>query len=666
MSRMRKWPVLTALLVMILLAFAGCEGESPTEPPRGGGSGGGSTPPPTAAAIALNVSNPAPLVGSTTTITANVTQGGQPVPNGTAVEFSTTLGTFVEANSNTTIRTTTDGAASVVLTSNAAGTAVVTVRVNNASAVAQIAFQTQPTEPPPPDTAPAITAISPSKGKPAGGDLVIISGRNFTAPVRVLFGDQPATVVSQTENEIRVVSPAIQLGLEEQAREVTITVITQVGSAGEQQATGGPFRYELTVLTPRIFHVSPASGPNEGNTRVTIFGEGFQSPVKVFFGTSGAPGASLENQVEAAVQQVSFGQIIVLTPPASGLGAELANEQVTVRVLNVASNTDAVQTQAFRYGPLMRITAVGPTQGLATGSTRVTIDGWGFDDPVAVTVGGIAAQVISVTGTKIIVQTSLPVIDGCGDVSGPVAVTNIEDGTSATAEGVTFTYIMPQPVIVGLTPNPALPGQAISVSVANAGNGPARFQIGTIGVLAGTPTVDGGIWTYPLVVPSNIEFDTVDCTDLGATGERFIPTSLTIDFENVTTGCTDSLGDGLTVNPLDTSCRIPPAQATADPGAVTFTGVAPGASSNQAVTVTNTGGAPLTITSVVEVADSNNYYTLNSGSCAPATVLPADASCSFTITYSPAAAGTGHTATFQVNTDANDPIVSASGTSVAP
>ncbi|MFN2442023.1 MAG: IPT/TIG domain-containing protein, partial [Thermoanaerobaculia bacterium] len=410
MSRLRKWPVVPAVLVMILLAFAGCEGESPTEPPRGGDSGGGTTPPPTDASIALTVSNPSPLVGSTSTITANVTLGGQPVPNGTAVEFSTTLGSFVEANADSTIRTTTDGRASVVLTSNAAGTAVVTVRVNNASAVAQITFQ-QSTESPPADTAPAITAISPSKGKPSGGDLVIISGRNFTSPVRVLFGDQPASVVSQTANEIRVVSPAITLGLEEQARDVTITVITQAGSAGEQQATGGPFRYELQILTPLIYHVSPSSGPNEGNTRVTIFGEGFQAPVKVFFGTGGAAGASLTDQVEASVQQVSFGQIIVLTPPALGLGAELANQQVAVRVLNVNSNKDAVQTQAFRYGPLMRITAVSPTQGLATTSTRVTIDGWGFDDPVAVSLGGVAAQVISVTGTKIIVQTGLPVIE---------------------------------------------------------------------------------------------------------------------------------------------------------------------------------------------------------------------------------------------------------------
>jgi hypothetical protein len=660
---MRKWPVVTAVLVMILLAFAGCEGESPTEPPRGGGSGGGNTPPPTDASIALTVSNPAPLVGSTTTIRANVTLGGQPVPNGTAVEFSTTLGTFVEANSNTTIRTTTDGAASVVLTSNAAGTAVVTVRVNNASAVAQIVFQAQ-TDGPPSETGPAITAISPSKGKPAGGDLVIISGRNFNAPVRVLFGDQPATIVSQSENEIRVVSPAITLGLEEQARDVTITVFTRFGTADEQQATGGPFRYELTILTPRIYHVSPSSGPNEGHTRVTIFGEGFQSPVKVFFGTGGTGGGSLTDQVEAAVQQVSFGQIIVLTPPASGLGAELANNQVTVRVLNVASNTDAVQPLAFRYGPLMRITAVGPTQGLATASTRVTIEGWGFDDPVAVSVGGIAAQVISVTGTKIIVQTGLPLVQSCANVTGPVSVTNIEDGTSAVAEGVEFTYIMPQPVIVGVTPNPAQPGQLIVIDVSNAGAGPARFQLGSTGVLAGTPTVSGGVWSYPLVVPSNIQFETVECTDQGATGERSIPTALTIGFENVTTGCTDTLSDGLIVNPIDESCRIAPAQATADPTAVTFNDVTVATTATQQVTVTNTGGAPLTINSINESGDLGGEF--NATGCAPTTVLAAGQNCVMSIQYTPNAptAGTPDTATYQILTSANSLIVSASGTAV--
>ncbi|MFN2441345.1 MAG: choice-of-anchor D domain-containing protein, partial [Thermoanaerobaculia bacterium] len=175
--------------------------------------------------------------------------------------------------------------------------------------------------------------------------------------------------------------------------------------------------------------------------------------------------------------------------------------------------------------------------------------------------------------------------------------------------------------------------------------------------------VAGGVWTYPLVVPSNVQFETETCTDLGAEGERFIPTALTVQFENVTTGCDDSLTDGLIVNPLDDSCRIPPAQATAEPGALTFTDVTVGANSTQAVTVTNTGGAPLTVASISEIADSDGYYTVNTGSCAANTVLPAEASCSFSITYAPLAAGS-HSATYQVNTDANDPIISASGTAV--
>src|SRR5688500_18154915 len=161
MKRFRQWSIFPALLVL-LVAFAGCEGESPTEPPRPGGSGGNGGTPPTNASIALAVSYPTPLVGSTTTITATVTLNGQPVPNGTAVEFSTNLGSFFDSNTNSTIRTTSNGVASVILSSTAPGTATVNVRVNNVNAIATVVFVAQPTEPPPPDTAPSITSITPA------------------------------------------------------------------------------------------------------------------------------------------------------------------------------------------------------------------------------------------------------------------------------------------------------------------------------------------------------------------------------------------------------------------------------------------------------------------------------------------------------------------------
>src|SRR2546423_1386762 len=112
----------------ILAIFAGCKGESPTSPnnnppPQ---TPGGNVTPPTGATIALSVSSAQPQVDSSSIITATVTQNGQPVPNGTAVEFTTSLGTFTEANAQTMIRTTTNGVATATLTSSTAGTATIT------------------------------------------------------------------------------------------------------------------------------------------------------------------------------------------------------------------------------------------------------------------------------------------------------------------------------------------------------------------------------------------------------------------------------------------------------------------------------------------------------------------------------------------------------------
>ncbi|HEU5163690.1 MAG TPA: IPT/TIG domain-containing protein [Thermoanaerobaculia bacterium] len=651
---------------MLLLVFAACEGESPTEPTRGGG-GGGATTPPQNASIALAVSNPTPLVGSTSTITATVTIASQPVPNGTAVEFSTNLGAFQDTSSNSTVRTTTGGVASAVLTSSAAGTATVTVRVNNVTAVAQITFSQQSTEPPPPDSAPAITAISPAQGKPAGGDLVTITGRNFEPPLRVLFGDTPAQIVSSTSTQISVISPPIQLGVSEQAREVTITVITKAGTSGEARATGGPFRYQLQVLTPTVFHVSPASGSNDGNTRITIIGEGFQSPVKVFFGTGAGSAGGLQNQVEVNVEQVSFSQIIALTPPATGMGAAFANQQVTVRVMNVGSNTQFTLPDAFRYGPEMRITAVSPTQGSAFESTKVTIEGWGFDDQkVAVTVGGLAAQPIFVSGTKIIVQTALPVVNSCGNFGGAISVTNIEDGTSATAPSQ-FTFLVPNPAITSVTPNPAAPGSSITITVAGAGPGPARFRVGDVTLaVSGTPVFSGLDASYQVVLPNSFEFNTQTCvTTLGVEGEQFVETPFDVQFQNILSGCEDTFTNGLRITPPDTSCRVPPATIAVS-GTTSYGTLAVGAAPKTNIfTVTNNGGQALTLLTVSEQGETpstENNFTIASDNCT-GNLLGPGASCSFSVQFDPSDATTPNKAAqYLVDTNVNDVTLNLTGT----
>src|SRR5205809_699480 len=189
MMEMRKRKLAIALVALVVI-FAGCKSESPTAPPLGTGgtpSGGGGTPPPTNATITLAVSNANPLVNSNVTVTATVTQNNQPVPNGTAVQFLTSLGTFTDSGTGSTIRTTTNGVATAVVTSPTAGADTITATVNNASKQTTITWSTQPVIQPPPSTTPTVTAITPNTGKPQGGDTLTITGTNFTGPVRVLF-----------------------------------------------------------------------------------------------------------------------------------------------------------------------------------------------------------------------------------------------------------------------------------------------------------------------------------------------------------------------------------------------------------------------------------------------------------------------------------------------
>jgi uncharacterized repeat protein (TIGR01451 family) len=181
--------------------------------------------------------------------------------------------------------------------------------------------------------------------------------------------------------------------------------------------------------------VLPSSGSNEGNTRVTIIGSGFVAPVQVFFGV-----------VEAQVLSVSFNQIIVLTPPASGAGLPNLNSQVDVRVHEVSSGLDATLTAGFRFVVPLQITAIDNSRQSAP-FTPVTIHGQGFLAPVAVSLAGIPATVISVSATELLVLPGALLT--CADTSGAVVVTNIDSGD--TASGPDFFYLCTPP-----TPTPTL------------------------------------------------------------------------------------------------------------------------------------------------------------------------------------------------------------------
>jgi len=609
------------LLVVFALAVAlgGCKGESPTSPGTGTGGGGtgggGGVTPPVSATVNLTVSNANPLVDSTSTVTATVTQNGTQVPNGTAVEFTTNLGTFADTGTASTIRTTTAGAATATLTSSVAGTATVIAVVNNVSRSTVVSFTARPVgPPPPPDLAPTVTGVSPTTGRPQGGDTLIITGTNFRAPVRVLFNTGTGTpkeafVVSVTPTRIEVLTPPVDLGAG-QTLSSTISVFNEAGTAAEIRINAAtPFVYTSTTLTPKVTAASPASGPATGGTRITLFGEGFQAPVQVFFGTA-----------EAQVLNVTFSQIIVVAPPSrdtSPDGATSVSGQVDVRVLNINSGTSVVFTNGFKYTPAMAITAVGPTEGVFTGGTRVTIDGTGFDDPIAVTIGGVAAQPIRVSGTQIIAITSGANVTGCSDVTGPIVVTNVETGISAS--GPAFTYRVPKPIITSVTQNTTV-GGSIVVTVANASGFP-RLKVGDVNLtITGTTPNSDGTTTFTATIPSTVALTTQACTGIPGVSTT-IATPLDVIYTSATTGCTDTLTRGTVVSPAAvavlaasptaftpfTATFVPAVLPTVGPPPTLGTPASVTPSAQQTVTLTNSGSAPLTVNSVTNSAGCSAF-----------------------------------------------------------
>lgn len=647
MTQRKSWIALVALLFL----FVACQGDSPTAPPTGGGGPGPNPPPQSTVSLALAASNTSPLVDSTVVMTATVTQNGQPVPNGTAVEFSTNGGGFDGTSTTSIIKTTTNGVATVSLTSSVPRTVRVRAAINNVAQTVDVTFRERPDEEPPPDLVPTITSVNPSTGRPTGGQTIRINGTNFDAPVRVLFDTGSGTpveafVVAVTDTTIDVLTPAVNLGAGQQLASDVI-VITDLGSATEQRVEAtGAFTFRNEQLTPKISTVTPNSGPVTGNTRVSIFGEGFQAPVQVLFGTA-----------EARVVTVQYSEIIVETPAGrdtSPDGSDTVTGPVDVTVRNINSQTTATMSGGFHYKNAVVITAAGPTIGPATGGTRVTIEGTGFLAPVAVTIGGIAAQPIQVTGTKIIAIASPAQVSSCGDVSGPISVTNINNGD--TAVGPTFVYDVPQPVIMQVSPATVTIGtdSTFTVVVANALPGLVRFKLGDKTVFPTDVDYDAAtmVATYTLPIPTNFEFDTEACTVGGVEGERQVPLEVDVNYQNVTTGCQDTATGALTVRPQNTDCVLPPPPdvvfiaPSAAGGCVTAPAVtAASGTSTATITFRNGGGQTLVVT---PGTPSDPQFTI------PGTAVsiePNDSG-SFTVTFDPAAVGPA-TTTIPFNT--NDP-----------
>jgi hypothetical protein len=520
-------------LVALVAGLYGCAADAPTapNPPSGGGSG--------ALQVNLFTNDANPKAGTCTLVQATVTLNGNPVPDGTSVNFSTDFGAFSQNGLPLVSVVTQNGEAVTALCGPGAGTAKIraTAAVAGNSGASNLTIQFQPDS----GTLPFVSSCSPSFGPKEGGTVLTLNGGRFfgsASTTRVQFTANGVTrdgiVQSVTSNAVTVLTagfPELNAPTTPAAINLTLgnnlpsPVVLSLPSCFAYGASSGS--------TPTISSVLPASGTNDGNTRVTIVGSGFStsSGVQVFFGA-----------VEASVVSVSYNQVVVLSPPAFGAGAGNLNQTVLVTVRNIGSGVTSNGVD-FRYTPAVDITAMSNgTQRTDLPFTPVTIFGHGFDAPVAVTLAGVPALVQSVSATEIVVLPSFPLLSSCTNVSGPVSVTNINTGD--TAEGPTFTYIVPQLAITDIQPQVGETGDSVTITGVSFPDSVSDAEVKFGGRIAFVTGIGPG--TLTVTVPVGTVTAAPVCTPPNVGGDLQNVETVDVTVTNRETGCTATVPQAFT------------------------------------------------------------------------------------------------------------------------
>ncbi len=386
--------------------------------------------------------------------------------------------------------------------------------------------------------APVIISVTPAQGYTLGGTTITIVGSGFQPLPTVTVGGNAATNVIRTSlNQITAVTPPGAAGL----ADVTVT------NTDTQSVTRtGGFRY---VPPPVLTSVSPANGPVQGGTLITLTGTDF------------LPGASVRLGGVPAFA-------VTVTSPTTATALTNSNAAGVVDV--VLTNPD-LQTStlaaAFTYDPAPTLASISPISGTTTGGTVVTLTGSGFLTGATVLFGTDAAtNVTVVSATQLTATTPARAV---GVVS--VTVRNV-DNQSAVLERA-YRFVAP-PTVTAAAPNT---GDVIGGTV---------VRLTGTGFTAGTTVTFGGM--------AAAQVSLVSATELDAVTAPHIPD--TVDIQVSTDGATATLANAFTfTRSVPTlSALAPPSGPVAGGTLLTLTGTgfAPGA-------IITVGGARATAVVIV-------------------------------------------------------------------
>ncbi len=584
-------PVLVLALAALLCLGLGCSSSNPVEPAPdsagGGGSGGsGGGDGSGTYQIDLSVTPMEVPVGGSGTLAVTVTNrtGGAAPANGSEVSLNTNLGYFSlndkgQPAQSATVRLVGGAGQTPFFGGDSTGRAEVIAVFDDSTASLDVTVS-EPEAPPF-----FATSVVPDVGSGQGGQRVQITGAGFTSPARVTFDDAIATVLSVTPEVIEVrTPPAVPALTNGQTRRVDVQVSIDLESTPRSTLLPGAYIYSGgggPFNQPAIFSVNPSQGPNAGGTRVTILGEGFETgqggepPARVFFGFS--QGADEFDGVEATVLSRSDSQLVVQTPPATGIGQALLNQTVDVRVENPRTGLGAVLKGAFQYGAGsgggIRVSGISPRRAPYTGRdgggpVSVTLLGQGFGDQVGnlqVTLAGVPQTELDLEADSELEVTALAEapVSNCQPPSGPAVVTNVVTGESGSSD-FDFTYTVEQPLINSLTPASAGPSGLVSGTVSLNGS---AFQGTGVSDEAVRVTFDGvpgtgasadsstQVSVTPPAFTGTFDTEPCDANADGVEGTIEVPTAVDVVFTNLVNGCSATLVRGFTYEPENPTCQ---------------------------------------------------------------------------------------------------------------
>lgn len=157
---------------------------------------------------------------------------------------------------------------------------------------------------------PIVDIVNPDTGPTLGGSIVVITGKNFSAPLSISFGDTPATSFNiNSATQLTVLSPSTGTAGPVDVRVIKGTDISPVGPKT---------KFTYVSATPKVTALTPNQGSTFGGNEVTISGLGFTGavcPGSVKFGTMVAASCTVVNDttlITVAPPNVSGAAVVVV------------------------------------------------------------------------------------------------------------------------------------------------------------------------------------------------------------------------------------------------------------------------------------------------------------------------------------------------------------------